>query len=185
MDESQEMYEENNKRWLSIEMEFEKDIDLETCEGSILQITIELLNQWTKTKVIEGIYATDGQIINNKYENLDSWAIEPKIVSKKKYVLVETILQVKTRASAYVFYQSEKEYCDSNNIRVGWKNTCMEYTKKIGFIIGIYVKLASLKYYIEELSNNIKLEERLIDIKKRFTYERGTRSKVLTIYAVE
>ena len=45
MDESQEIYEENNKRGLSIEMEFEKDVDLETCEVSIMQVMIELLNQ--------------------------------------------------------------------------------------------------------------------------------------------
>ena len=66
------MYEENDKRGLSIEMEFEKDIDLETCEGSILQVTIELLNQWTKMNIIEGVYGTDGQVINNKYKNLDT-----------------------------------------------------------------------------------------------------------------
>jgi len=108
---------------LSIEIEFEKDIDVETCKVSILQITIELLNQWTKTNV-------DGQVINDEYKNLDTWAIEPKIISKKKYVLVETILQVKTKASAYALYQSKKEYCHSNKIRVGSKNTYMEYTKK-------------------------------------------------------
>ena len=75
-------------------------------------------------------------------------------------------MQVKTKASAYALYQSKKEFCDSNNIRVGSKITCMEYIKKIGFIVGTYVKLASPKYYIEELSNNMKLEERSIDIKK-------------------
>ena len=66
------MNEENDKRGLSIEMEFEKDVDLEICEGSILQVTIELLNQWTKTNIIEGVYGTDGQVINDEYENLDT-----------------------------------------------------------------------------------------------------------------
>ena len=31
----------------------------------------------------------------------------------------------------------------------------------------------------------MNLEEEIIDIKKRFTYEKNTRSKVLTVYAIE
>ena len=58
-----------------------------------------------------------------------------------------------TLATACTSYQIEKDYCEQNNIRIGLKNTSMEYTKKIGFLVGTYVKIASPKYYITELSN--------------------------------
>ena len=96
---------EIDKRGLSIEMEFDKDIDLETCKESILHVMIELLNQQTKANVIEGVYAIGGNdVIKNYYDHLDLQTIEPRVVSMKKYVLAETILQVKTNVSAYTLY---------------------------------------------------------------------------------
>ena len=65
---------------------------------------IELLNQQTKANVIERVYAIGGNVIKNDYDHLDLWAIEPRVVLKKKYVLAEAILQVKTKASAYKLY---------------------------------------------------------------------------------
>ena len=61
----------------------------------------------------------------------------------------------------------------------------MEHVKKIGFIVGTYAKIASLKYYIIELSTILGITKKVIDIKKGFTYEKGLRSKVLVVYAVE
>ena len=46
------------------------------------------------------------------------------------------------------------------------KSTSMEYTKKIGFLVGTYVKIASPKYYIIELSNILETTNKVIDIKK-------------------
>ena len=124
-------------------------------------------------------------MINKEYNVLDAWALELKIVKKKKYVKGETIVQVKTKVSAHILYMNQKEYCDSNNIHVMLKRTGLEYTKKIRFLSGTYVKLASLDYYINKIIEEMNLEDNTIDIKKRFTYERNTRSKVLTVYAIE
>ena len=44
--------------------------------------------------------------------------MEPKIIKHKKYVSVETILEVHTNVSAYALYKYEKEYCNSNNMQV-------------------------------------------------------------------
>ena len=84
-----------------------------------------------------------------------------------------------------MLYTNQKEYYDNNNIQVESKKKCMEYIKKIRFLVGTYVQLASPDYYINEITNDMNLEEGIIDIKKRFTYEKNTRSKVLTVYAIE
>ena len=84
-----------------------------------------------------------------------------------------------------MLYTNQKEYCDNNNIQVESKKKYMEYIKKIWFLIGTYVQLASPDYYINEITNDMNLEEGIIDIKKRFIYEKNTRSKVLTVYAIE
>ena len=61
----------------------------------------------------------------------------------------------------------------------------MEYTKKIGTLVGTYIKIASPKYCIIELSNILEIINKVIDIKKWFTYEKGLQSKVLVVYAIE
>ena len=55
----------------------------------------------------------------------------------------------------------------------------------IGFLSGTYVKLVSPDYYIKEIREESQLQENTIDIKKRYTYERSNRSKVLVVYAVK
>ena len=42
-----------------------------------------------------------------------------------------------------------------------------------------------MDYHIDEIIKEMKLNDKVIDIKKRFTYERKSRSKVLSIYAIQ
>jgi len=60
----------------------------------------------------------------------------------------------------------------------------LEYTSRVGFLSDTYVKLASLKYYIKDLNQKLQIKEGKIDIKKEYTYEKGQKSKVLTVYAI-
>ena len=50
---------------------------------------------------------------------------------------------------------------------------------------GTYVQLASPEYHIDEIIKEMKLQDCSIDIKKQFTYEHYSRSKVLSIYAIQ
>lgn len=159
-----EKWKKEKKKGLSIEMEFDTDVDVETCIGSIMHVTVELLTQWKHNNVIEGVCKKLGEIMTEGHNDLDQWAITPKIVGKKKHVTAETILEVQTKSSAFEIYQEEKEYCDSNNIRIVSNNTFVEHTKKIGFLVGSHAKLASLNYYINELSDHVTIKEDVIDI---------------------
>ena len=80
---------------------------------------------------------------------------------------------------------NQKEYCDSNNIQIVSKRTGLYYTKKIEFLSGTYIKLASTDYYIDKLIEDMVLDVNSINIKKRFIYERNSRSKVLTVYEIQ
>jgi len=52
---------------------------------------------------------------------------------------------------------NQKEFYNSNEIRIIKKNTGLEYTKKIGFLSGTYVKLASQDRYSKEITIEMKL----------------------------
>ena len=83
------------------------------------------------------------------------------------------IVSVKTNESAYSLYMKEKDYCEKYHIHVLSKNTIMEYTTKIGFLTGTYVKVASLKYYISDLQRRLDINCNLIKVKKEYTYDKG------------
>ena len=124
---------ESVKKGLSIEIQMDPECDLGTCAGTIMHVTEILITQWTKNKMIDGVYDTNGGLMNKKHDDLDNWAMEPRIIKKKKHVTVETTLEVHTNASAYALCQNEKDYCESNNVKIGSKNTIMEHTKKWDF----------------------------------------------------
>ena len=102
---------------------------------------------------------------------------------KKKYIIVEIILEIKTKESAYQLYKNQKEYCNKYKIKISSKNTKMEYTKKIRFLVGPNIQLASPKGYIEELNDILSLLKGIMEIKKKYIYEKNIRSKDLMIYA--
>jgi len=176
---------EKEIRGLSIEMEFQGEVNEEECFEVIIKVTLELVKQWKKAQAIEGIVTSDGEVLEFGYDNIRKWARAPKVVGNKKRTKVETMLEVLSPMTAYELYQAEKQYCDQNKIRIGSKNTVMEYTKKIGFLVGTYVRVASLKYYIDELKKILKTSAKVIDIKKGVTWEKGLKTKALIVYAIE
>ena len=181
----EEMQEES--KFFIIETVFirEDEVSKQEYAGGLFAMVQQLLYDWTKEKAIEDAYDCDNQLINHNYEDYEEWTTEPKVVMRKKQVKVETIIHVKTSFKAHGLYMNQKEFCDSNEIRIIKKNTGLEYTKKIGFLSGTYVKLASQDRYSKEITMEMKLQENTLDIRKEYTYERGHRSKVLAIYAVQ
>ena len=89
---------------------------------------------WTKEKVVEDACDFDNRMINQNHEDLDSWAMELRIIKRQKHVIAETFFfQVKTKASACALRENQKEHCDSNDIRIVSKETSLECAKKVGF----------------------------------------------------
>lgn len=190
-DEQEECNKENKSKkvdkYFTLETTFDRNdeySDEDYAEG-LNEMSVQLIQAWMNEQVIDDVYDEENNSFNNAYEDFDKWNIEPRVVKRKDYVKVETIIHIKTELKAYGLYMNQKEYCDQNDLRISGKNTGFEYTKKIGFLSGTYVKLASQEKYSDEIIEAMDLNQNLIDIKKEYTYEKGTRSKVLAIYAVE
>jgi len=111
----------------------------------------------------------------------------PRVIEKKmKSVKVaEVMIRVYTNQSIYKLYNEQKEVCYKYRIRISTKRTNMEYTKRIGFLTGLYVRIASPVYYLLDIKKKLKIDAGIIEVKKEYIYERGKRSKVLMVYAIE
>jgi len=170
----------------SFEMEYEINEHYEHYVSTSVKHVGNLLEAWDKSGVIEGVITQDKSFKKKGFVNeIQEWMIPPKIVKNKNSVTAEIIMSIKTKETAYSLFTNEKDYCRKHNIYVSAKNTIMEFTNKIGFLIQTYVKIASPKYYIDDLSKKINVTEKIIDVRKAYTYDKGERSKVLVVYATE
>ena len=61
----------------------------------------------------------------------------------------------------------------------------MEYTRRIGFLVGPYIQLALANSYIDKINEMLNLDKGMIEIKKKFSYKKDVSSKVLILYAIE
>ena len=61
----------------------------------------------------------------------------------------------------------------------------MKYAKRIGFLTGPYVQLASVQEYEQQINKLLNLEQGTIEVKKELIYESGAKTKALVVYAVE
>lgn len=176
---------QTNMKGLSFEMEFDIDEENNHYVATSVMFVSDLLERWIKSNAIEGVLAQDNSLLNKGFDDYQAWAIPPKIIHRKNYVTAEIIAMVKTNESAYALYSKEQDYCQKFNIHVSSKNTIMEYTTKIGFLTGTYVKIAASKYYITDIKRRLDINENVIEVKKEYTYDKGKRSKALVIYATE
>jgi len=170
-------------RGVSIEMEFILE-DEEFVYSSMIVYTIELIQQWKISGMIDGVLGHDNKLLDSDFAQHDLWIVAPRIIYKKIYILAEIIVIMKLNASAFQLYHNQKNYCDKNQIKLSSKNTILEYTSRVGFLSDTYIKLASPKYYIKDLNQKLQIKEGKIDIKKEYTYKKGQRSKVLIVYTI-
>ena len=117
--------------------------------------------------------------------DIKSWAYEPRIIKRKGKDIVECIFRVKSKAKAYMLYQNQRQNYKEWSIKILTKKTDIEYVQKIGFLIGLHVRLADPENYIQEISKAVKLNSRSIKIKKRVTYEKGVAKKVLMTFTIQ
>jgi len=135
--------------------------------------------------MIKGVYAKDHNYLVDNLDDIDDWLHDPRITRRKNKSVIECFFKISTEQSMYQLYFNQKEYCSKNDLRISTKTTDLVHTKRLGYIVGACVKLASPMEYVKQINALTGLEEGMIEIKKNRTYEKGTSSKVLSIYAVE
>jgi len=174
-----------------MEISYDNQPNQEEILATIYDKVIQLLNAWIQSKDIVGVYGLDHHVITQDLEdNVKDWGRDPRIIAKKQLMTVDLCLELQTEKTTFQLFQSQKEACEKFCIKLETKKTDMEYTKRIGFVSSVYVQEASTDYYAKELTNQgtkvfgVKADG-LLEVKKQFTFERGTKSKVLVVYAVE
>ena len=61
----------------------------------------------------------------------------------------------------------------------------MEHIKQLEFIVSPNVQIAAPSLYVNEINKKVRLHQGRIEIKKKITFEKNFKSKVLMIYAME
>ena len=84
-----------------------------------------------------------------------------------------------------LLYEHQKEICGKFDIQVYSKETDLEHTNHISFIIGINYTLASMKQYVKEINEMMEIDKGCIKIRKDFICEKDTKSKVFRIFCME
>ena len=85
-------------------MEVDKNLNIEEVDklDGLLAVAItKLLKEWIKEEVIEGLYNKKKGLKRNNYDKLDRQAMKPRLVYKKKLIIMEMILEVMIKVSAY------------------------------------------------------------------------------------
>jgi len=151
---------------------------------------VTLLTNFKNDKVIKGIYSKDKEtkrVIEtvNEFSTYDNWLLPLRVIKMKKVTKVEIMLAVHTKCTAFQLYQHQSEMFTKENMKISSKRTQMKHTKRIGFLVGPYLQLASVQEYEQQIYKMTQLENELIEIKKDLIYERNVKTKALVIYAVE
>lgn len=107
------------------------------------------------------------------------------LINCTENVVVETTLEVKTKAIACDFHVAVEGYYNKNNARVISKNTVMDCANKLGFFIGPHMQLADPKHCIKDMNEKIQLDKGIIGIKKQCALKKRRREMVLMTYAIE
>ena len=172
-----------------IGVNFRMEINSETnpTEEAVIKLMFskvaDLIQRWINNREINGIGLKDGRVIKEGInQRAKEWATDHRVMHKKKVIYVETYLKLQTILKVAQLHSSVKELCTKYHIKLETKRMMEGFTKRIGFLVGPYVKAASTEYYINQLKDSNNKLVGSIEIKKQMTYERGVQSKVLVVY---
>ena len=104
---------------------------------------------------------------------------------QEKHALVEMIVSLKTVNSTIQLHSNQRKTCNDKKMKLMAKRTDMEHVKRIGFIVGPCLKIATPKTYEEKIYKESQLEKGMIEIKKKITVEQNLKSRVFMVCALE
>ena len=118
-------------------------------------------------------------------DHAQDWVIDHRVIFKKKIIVAETHLHLKTALKVFQLHRAVKDLCEKRHIKIEEKKLIEGFTKKIGFILGPHVETASNEHYATQLVESINESMDALEVKKQVTFERKLRSKVLIVHGLE
>ena len=73
---------------------------------------VNLLNDWIKEGMIQGVCDMQGMVKADKWKGVEEWTKLPKVVYKKEHMLVEIIVSLKTAHSPVQLHNNQKNMCN-------------------------------------------------------------------------
>ena len=154
--------------------------------GLLCSKVINLIKTWIVTENIEGTCIKEKYVLRGKLEeNVLEWAIDHRVMFKKKVIVAETFLHLKTKLKVFQLCSAVKELCAKYHVKIEGKKTNKGFTKRIGFIVGPHVESASNEHYATQLVESINESMDVLEVKKQVTFDRKLRSKVLIVHGLE
>ena len=102
--------------------------------NDIMDEVVQLLKKWKEQGAISGIIILNGLVKYNKFEEIEDCAQQlRKIESKIPKLQIMLVVEIKYFTRELV--QKQIEVFKAKNINVSTKNTRIEHTDKIGFLI--------------------------------------------------
>ena len=108
----------------------------------------------------------DSSIMIECFDDIDAWCYKPRVTKRKKNHIVEAFCSVMTKFSAYDLHKTQKERCEEQKIGMSSKETDMEHVKRLGFIIGPNVQLATPGICVKEINEKVGLNKGMIELKR-------------------
>ena len=158
--------------------------DVSEIEAALVDRIQMLVSNLMQNGLVKAAHNKDHQQ-KDDLKDYGSWIYDSKFIRKKNKTIVECFFQVCTEVSTYKLCLNQKEFCEKYSMRISTKNTDLEHTKRIGFIIGPNIQMAAPEAHVNQINAEANLDDKVIEIKKKVTFERGTSSKVLMMCALE
>ena len=145
-----------------------KDIDICLEEGTVK--LVDLIGKWAGKSEITAIIRFDGNAIQEDFTNtIDNQICLLRVIGKA-VKRVQMYFKVQIYQIVKELVEKELIYCKENNLSVITKTTRLEHTRKVGFIIGVHLKIASVPWYKNQIEKQLDILDGLIEIKKEIVY---------------
>ena len=177
----------DDEQRLTIEVELNKEdaADADEAAGLSLSYMVNLIKAWMKDGMIQGVCDVKGNVKIDNWKGVEDWTMIPNVVCEKNCMLVEMIVSLKTVNSTIQLYSNQRKMCNDKKMKLMAKRTDMEHVKRIGFIVGPCLKIATPKTYEGKIYKESQLEKGMIEIKKKITVEQNLKSRVFMAHALE
>ena len=115
--------------------------DEKKCIKEGLEKTVILVQQWLDKGKITGVVEFNGMVHREMHEIIDDWIYQPRLVGKctKK---VQVFFKVQIAYVVPELVKAQLDYYQKNKLTVINKVIGPEYTKKIGFLSGVNIKIS-------------------------------------------
>ena len=111
-----------------------------------------MIETWILTENVEGICTKENYVLREKLDDhAQDWAIDYRVIFKKKITVAETYLHLKTTLRVFQLYRVVKDLCAKYHIKIEGKKLIEGFIKKIGFIAGLHAEPASNEHYATQL----------------------------------